>query len=73
MACEFCGQPGGWDLAPGSSFRKQGRRNQGAMTPQWCEADWSETLQAVVCPPCFKQRFYRRASRSPSWPVDAAG
>lgn len=57
--CDFCGAPGGMDMTiPPLAFYKQGRRSQGAMTPMWAPAEWSPTLGAIVCPPCFKPRFY---------------
>lgn len=58
--CEFCGVLGGMDMrAAPAYFHKQGRRNQGAMTPQWAPAEYSTALDAVACPACFQQRFYR--------------
>jgi hypothetical protein len=57
--CEFCGEPGARDMrALPNGFHKQGRRNQGAMTPQYSPAEYSPTLGAVCCVACFQQRFY---------------
>lgn len=62
-ACKFCGAKGAMDMTiPPLSYYKQGRRGQGAMTPMWAEATYSPTLDAVVCPPCFKLRFYKVAA-----------
>lgn len=59
--CEFCGRSGSMDMTvQPTSFYRQGRRGQGAMTAMWAPAEYSETLGAVCCPQCFKPRFYAR-------------
>lgn len=64
--CDFCGNAGGFDMS--GSYHRQGRGNQGAMTPLWAPAEFSPTLDAVACPRCFTERFYKLTSRSPAWP-----
>jgi hypothetical protein len=70
IRCEFCGATGGLDSS--ASYRNVGRRNQGAMTPQWAPAEYSPTLGAVCRPKCFKRRFYAATSKSPQWPKKEA-
>lgn len=64
--CEECGSTGGWDLSvTPASYRKQGRRGQGGMSPQWCPAEFSPLFKAVLCLACWRRRFWpglRRAA-----------
>jgi DNA-binding XRE family transcriptional regulator len=43
-----------------ASYRKSGRRNQGAMTPLWAPVAYSESLGKFVCIACFQKQFYAR-------------
>lgn len=65
QACEFCGRDGSPDMTrQPTTFHRQGRRNQGAMTATWAPATFSEALDAVACPECWKPRFYALARPS---------
>jgi hypothetical protein len=56
-ACEICGVRGGLDSS--ARDRRQGRRNQGAMTPLYAATERSESLDMDVCPRHFSLLFYR--------------
>jgi hypothetical protein len=59
--CEDCGATGARDLRVyPASYRKSGRRNQGAMTPLWAPVAYSESLGKFVCIACFQKQFYAR-------------
>lgn len=55
--CAVCGATGSYDTT--ASYRRQGRRNQGAMTPQWGPTEWSPYIGLEVCPAHFRALFYR--------------
>lgn len=59
--CEDCRQRGSQTMTIYPTvYRKQGRRDQGAMTSTWVAASYCPILKRTLCPTCWKQRFYAR-------------